>query len=96
MVAPTTYRRPGGPPREAGSGPSPAPRRFVRRKMCRFCNDKIDRIDYKDIIRIKRYVTERGKIVPRRISGTCAKHQRQLKIAIKRARNVALIPYTGE
>lgn len=73
-----------------------APKRFVRRKICRFCNDKIDRIDYKDIIRIKRFVTERGKIVPRRISGTCARHQRQLRNAIKRGRNIALIPYTSE
>lgn len=80
-------------PRE---GTGVAPKRFVRRKLCRFCSDKIDKVDFKDIIRIKRYVTERGKIVPRRISGTCAKHQRQLKIALKRARNIALVPYTTE
>ncbi|MDI6784250.1 MAG: 30S ribosomal protein S18 [bacterium] len=80
-------------PREGTGG---APRRFVRRKICRFCSDKIDRIDEKDIIRIKRFVTERGKIVPRRISGTCARHQRQLQTAIKRGRNIGLIAYTAE
>ncbi len=65
-----------------------------RRKVCSFCVDKVSGIDYKDGAKLKRYITERGKILPRRISGTCAKHQRQLTIAIKRARNIALLPYT--
>ncbi|MGI6575072.1 MAG: 30S ribosomal protein S18 [bacterium] len=65
-----------------------------KRKVCNFCVDKIDCIDYKDISRLRRYVTERGKILPRRITGNCARHQRQLTRAIKRARNIALMPYT--
>lgn len=67
-----------------------------RRKICRFCEAKIEQIDYKDDKRLRRYQTERGKIVPRRISGTCARHQRQLTTAIKRARHLALLPYTAE
>ncbi len=69
-------------------------RRVKRKKVCAFCAAKVDHIDYKDINRLKRYVTERGKIMPRRISGTCAKHQRQVTTAIKRARNIALLPYS--
>ncbi|HAN94492.1 MAG TPA: 30S ribosomal protein S18 [Firmicutes bacterium] len=65
-----------------------------RRKICSFCVDKIDRIDYKEAGRLRRYVTERGKILPRRITGNCARHQRQLTTAIKRARFMALMPYT--
>lgn len=64
-----------------------------RRKICSFCVDKIDRIDYKEVGRLRRYVTERGKILPRRITGNCARHQRQLTTAIKRARFMALMPY---
>ncbi len=71
-------------------------RRFQRRKICRFCADKIDEIDYKDIKRLRNLITERGKIIPRRISGNCAKHQRQLGTAIKRARNIALMPFAVE
>jgi small subunit ribosomal protein S18 len=67
-----------------------------RRKVCNFCVDKVEHIDYKATGKLARYVTERGKILPRRISGNCAKHQRQLTIAIKRARNIALLPYTAE
>jgi small subunit ribosomal protein S18 len=67
-----------------------------RRKICRFCEAKIVQIDYKDERRIQRFMTERGKIVPRRISGTCARHQRQLTTAIKRARHLALLPFTTE
>lgn len=67
-----------------------------RKRVCNFCIDKIDRIDYKDVSRLRKYITERGKIVPRRISGNCARHQRQLTIAIKRARNIALLPFTAE
>ena len=71
-------------------------RRFPRKKICRFCSDKITEIDYKDIKRLRNLITERGKIIPRRISGNCARHQRQLGTAIKRARNIALMPFTAE
>jgi small subunit ribosomal protein S18 len=71
-------------------------RRFPRKKICRFCSDKIEDIDYKDIKRLRNLITERGKIIPRRISGNCAGHQRQLGTAIKRARNIALMPFTAE
>lgn len=71
-------------------------KRFPRKKICRFCSDKIADIDYKDIKRLRNLITERGKIIPRRISGNCARHQRQLGIAIKRARNIALMPFTSE
>lgn len=67
-----------------------------RRKVCSFCSDKITEIDFKEAGRLRRYVTERGKILPRRISGNCAVHQRQLTSAIKRARHMALMPYTIE
>jgi small subunit ribosomal protein S18 len=67
-----------------------------RRKFCRFCVDGETIIDYKDERKISRYVTDRGKIVPRRISGTCAKHQRQLTRAIKRARHIGLVPFTSD
>jgi small subunit ribosomal protein S18 len=68
-------------------------RRFGRRKVCKFCVDKVDLIDYKDVRRLRSFMSERGKIVPRRISGSCARHQRLLTHAIKRARTVALLPY---
>lgn len=67
-----------------------------RRKVCAFCQEKIDEIDYKDINRLKKFVTEGGKIVPRRMSGTCAAHQRLLSTAIKRARIASLLPFKGE
>lgn len=70
--------------------------RRPRRKVCSFCVDKVEEIDYKDVTKLRRYITERGKILPRRISGNCAKHQRQMTTAIKRARNVALLPFTCE
>ena len=70
--------------------------RRPRRKVCTFCVDKVQHIDYKDIRRLRRFTNERGKILPRRMSGTCAKHQRQLSVAIKRARTVALMPYTTD
>ncbi|MGI6152619.1 MAG: 30S ribosomal protein S18 [Christensenellaceae bacterium] len=70
--------------------------RRPRKKVCNFCVDKVTDIDYKDIGKLKKYLTERGKIMPRRASGVCAKHQRQLAIAIKRARIMALIPYVSE
>jgi len=68
-------------------------RRFQRRKFCRFCADKIPFIDYKDIKTMRSYITERGKILSRKMTGTCALHQRELTTAIKRARTVALIPF---
>ena len=75
----------------------PRPRvRKPRRKVCSFCVDKIEYIDYKDVNRLRRFVNERGKIMPRRMSGNCAKHQRQLSEAIKRARAIALMPYSVE
>ncbi|HHW68243.1 30S ribosomal protein S18 [Defluviitalea raffinosedens] len=67
-----------------------------RKKVCNFCIDKMNVIDYKDTNRLKKYVSERGKILPRRITGNCAKHQRALTIAIKRARHIALLPYTQD
>ena len=67
-----------------------------RRKICIFCADKIDFIDYKDSTKLRKFISERGKILPRRISGNCAKHQRALTLAIKRARQIALLPYTTE
>ena len=70
--------------------------RKPRRKVCSFCVDKVEDIDYKDIAKLRRYITERGKILPRRISGNCAKHQRQMTSAVKRARTVALLPFTCE
>ena len=69
---------------------------FRRRKVCKFCADKIDDINYKDVKLLSGFVPERGKVLPRRISGTCAKHQRGLRVAIVRARQLALIPYTAE
>jgi len=70
--------------------------RKPKRKSCIFCVEKAEDIDYKDIVKLKRHITERGKIVPRRMSGVCAKHQRLLALAIKRARIVALLPYVAE
>ena len=67
-----------------------------RKKVCQFCADKTETIDYKDVDKLKKYVTERGKILPKRITGTCALHQREVTTAIKRARIVALLPYTAD
>jgi small subunit ribosomal protein S18 len=85
------------------SGPSAPPRRGGgrgrgggRRKVCAFCVDKIEHIDYKEPGKLRRYVSERGKIEPRRKTGTCARHQRRLTLAIKRARHLALLPYTAD
>ena len=71
-------------------------KRFLRKKICRFCADKITLIDFKDVRRLRNLITERGKIIPRRISGNCARHQRQLTVSIKRARHLALMPFTVE
>ena len=71
-------------------------RKGPRRKVCAFCQEKVEYIDYKDVNRLKKYVTEGGKILPRRMSGTCAAHQRLLATAIKRARIASLLPFKGE
>ena len=70
--------------------------RRPRKRVCTFCVDKVESIDYKETGRLRKFISERGKIYPRRISGNCARHQRQLTIAIKRARNVALLPFSAE
>jgi small subunit ribosomal protein S18 len=79
---------------------SPAPRegkgKRPHRKVCTFCVEHVDHIDYKEISRLRRYVSERGKILPRRVTGTCAKHQRPLTVALKRARQIALLPFTSD
>lgn len=67
-----------------------------RRKVCLFCAEKMEHIDYKDVATLRKFVAESGKILPRRMSGTCAKHQREVTLAIKRARQVALMPYTDD
>ncbi|MBI5182686.1 MAG: 30S ribosomal protein S18 [Nitrospirae bacterium] len=69
---------------------------FQRRRVCRFCAEKKDSIDYKDAQTLRNFISDRGKIMPRRISGTCAKHQRALSNAIKRSRNIALLPFVEE
>ena len=70
--------------------------RKPRRKVCQFCVEKVQHIDYKDVLKLRKFTSERGKILPRRMTGTCAKHQRQLGTAIKRARTIALMPYVSE
>ena len=70
--------------------------RKPRKKVCAFCVEKVETIDYKDVSRLRKFVSERSKILPKRMTGTCAAHQRQLTEAIKRARHVALIPYTSD
>jgi len=82
---------PGGErPRRRGGG------RFGRRRVCAFCVDKVESIDYKEPGRLRRYISDRGKIEPRRKTGTCARHQRMLTLALKRARHLALLPFTAE
>ena len=89
--------RPGGRP---GAGPGAGPREggrkfFRRKKVCKFCVDKIDGINYKDVRLLSQFVSEAGKIVPRRLTGVCTPHQRRLADAIKQARNIALLPFGG-
>lgn len=67
-----------------------------RKKVCGFCVDKVESIDYKDVARLSRYISERAKILPRRVTGTCARHQRELTVAIKRARHLALLPFSSD
>jgi small subunit ribosomal protein S18 len=95
--------RSGGNGGGSGSGGGSGPRRpggrrqyFRRRKVCKFCVEKIEFIDYKDLRLIGPFVAERGKILPRRLTGTCAPHQRELTRAIKQARNIALLPFAAE
>ena len=88
------------PPREhssssSSSGGGRGPKR-QHRKVCSFCVEKIHHIDYKEISRLRRFVSDRGKILPRRVTGTCARHQRPLTTALERARAIALLPYTTE
>ena len=71
-------------------------RPFFRKRVCRFCTESLEAIDYKDVMRLQKFITERGKILPSRISGTCSRHQRLLSRAIKQARAIALLPYTAE
>jgi small subunit ribosomal protein S18 len=91
----TPYQRPAGGPGQRPTGGPGGPRKrrpFQRRKVCRFCAEKNLAIDYKEPRTLRYFISERGKIVPRRISGNCAKHQREITEAIKRARNIALLP----
>jgi len=85
-------------PEERSSSGGSAPRRgkgFFKKKVCKFCTQKL-KVDYKDVDALRRFVTERGKILPRRITGTCAKHQRVLAVGIKRARALAFLPYVAK
>jgi small subunit ribosomal protein S18 len=94
---PRNSGRPSSGPRREGGGPPGGPRKqyFRRRKVCKFCDEKIDVIDYKDVKLIGQFVAERGKILPRRLTGTCSSHQHALTTAIKRARNIALLPFAA-
>jgi small subunit ribosomal protein S18 len=101
--APRTYTpRPGGPrgPRPAGGpggpGGGPGGRKFFRRKkVCKFCTEKIDAISYRDVRLLQGFVAERGKIVPRRLTGVCTRHQRKVSLAIKQSRNIALLAFAA-
>jgi small subunit ribosomal protein S18 len=79
-----------------GGGGKERGMRRPKKKICSFCVDKVQGIDYKETAKVRKFITERGKILPRRISGNCAVHQRQLTVAIKRARQIALLPFTSE
>jgi small subunit ribosomal protein S18 len=83
------------PGRKEGGAPGGRKQYFRRRKVCKFCAEKIDMIDYKDVRLIGQFVSERGKILPRRLTGTCSPHQHSLTAAIKRARSIALLPFTS-
>ncbi len=78
-----------------GAAPGKGPKR-QHRKVCMFCMEKINYIDYKEVSRLRRFISDRGKILPRRVTGTCARHQRPLTTALERARSIALLPYTTE
>lgn len=94
-AAERTERSDRGERRSYNNGPGgPRPR---RKKVCQFCVDRqLGEIDYKDVVRLRKFISERAKIVPRRVTGTCAKHQRDLTTAIKRARQIALLPYVND
>ncbi|MGH9518000.1 MAG: 30S ribosomal protein S18 [Terriglobales bacterium] len=95
-------KRPSGPPSGGsshgpGRGPGGPKKPFLRRrKVCKFCVERVDKIDYKDYRLLQQFVAERGKIIPRRITGTCTRHQRRLTRAIKQARQIALLPFAAE
>jgi small subunit ribosomal protein S18 len=99
--APERPARPQGGPRQGGGGGRPSGGReggrkfFRRKKVCKFCTDKIDNINYKDVRLLSAFVAESGKIVPRRLTGVCTPHQRRLSEAIKVARNIALLPFSS-
>lgn len=82
-------------PAGAGSGPGGRKQYYRRRKVCKFCDEKIDVIDYKETRLLGQFISERGKILPRRLTGTCSPHQRLLSVAIKRARNIAMLPFAA-
>lgn len=90
--------RPQSGPPQRGSGPPRRGKRqyFRKKKVCRFCTEKVDYIDYKKADVLQGFVQERGKILPRRMTGTCSRHQRWLMVAIKRARNIAMLPFASE
>lgn len=95
--AETSAPRPSGPrpPRPAGAGREGGRKYFRRKKVCKFCVEKIDSINYKDVRLLSQFVAESGKIVPRRLTGVCTPHQRRLGVAIKQARNIALLPFSA-
>jgi small subunit ribosomal protein S18 len=96
MAEPKAGAPPGErPSRKEGGGPGGRKQYFRRRKVCKFCTEKIDVINFKDVKLIGQFVSERGKILPRRLTGTCSVHQRALTVAIKRARNIALLPFAA-
>jgi ribosomal protein S18 len=90
-MSPNQSRKPGGREKRSREGYARKP----RKKVCYFCSEKMDFIDYKDVSLLKKYVSEKGKIRPRRVTGNCAQHQARLAMAIKSAREVALLPYTS-
>jgi len=95
--SPSMQGRPSGPRPPAGAAPRRGKRTYTRKKkVCRFCVEKIDFIDYKKTDILQSFIRDRGKILPRRITGTCARHQRWVTVAIKRARNIALLPFATE
>jgi len=79
----------------AGGAQGPKKQYFRRRKVCKFCDEKIDVIDYKDVKTLGQFISERGKILPRRLTGTCSRHQRLVAVAIKRARSIAFLPFAA-
>ena len=94
--SPRPPRPAGGPGGPGGPGGGPGGRKFFRRKkVCKFCTEKIDAISYRDVRLLQGFVAERGKIVPRRLTGVCTRHQRRLSTAIKQSRNIALLPFAA-